>query len=1501
MDFKKLPRSFSWALTFIILLNNTPSYANDEALVTKSSLNKQGNVDTVVLSQPETPNVSVVPNKWIVQLNLPSESKFARAISAKNAANKSALKQQVNQQTAFHREKLVVQQNDFVQRAKSKYPLLNVGAQFTKTVNAMVIYADDAVVEELRLLPEVRNIAAAIQYYPLLDRTVPAIEADKVWGLYDGNELPVTGQGITVAVFDTGIDYTHPDLGGCFGENCKVLGGYDFINDDADPLEDEERNYRYFGHGTEVSGIIAANGEQVGVAPDANILAYKVCGRDGCPTEAILSAIDMVIDPDGDPATDDQPQVVNLSLGSLNGDSTTVTAVALNELVQQGIVVVAASGNEGGFGEVGAIGSAPDAITVGALDYHFSDLASFSSSGPTTVLHNSKPEVIAPGSQIYTTSTSLKFDSRYAYAFGTSFAAPHVSGVAALLAQLYPSASATDLKSMIVNTGSPLDGVEVYQQGAGKINALLAAQSELLMQPSIVNFGVIDFSQSSVSEQVSVMLTNRSVEQRAFNVSIEGDVPEGVSFSIIGDSDFTLGANQSTSVEFQLSIDNSVFDVSRWTEIGVSARAVVTGLNVAYNIPLFASNMVLSNIELDNTKDTELNIINETNPALHEFRFFQRHRNQSTSLLLPIGSYTGVYAQDSDEGLKVNVVSGINIGATNEFNINFDAATRELKPVSLSRNGNELIDRQDYRAAGAIFEFAIHSLKFNDLIARSNLGLEGLGFSFINKSLFLPESNDDIEFNVGFIVSLFASSNASSVEFFSFADNLSNVDSDFNYNIDLDDYSPLIINVDDAEALVNGVGMSGSTTVMSRDGYNSDVLDVLSNNSPQAFGVGQGTLDENLSKKLMFEPFTFELSYFRSGNELADNTSLFSFSYSDSENQITSLLRQHQPDKNTGIDLINTERGFPRNEKDRKIDANSVDFSPLSFVNQSIRVDKDTNGLLLSGGNKDQLSNFVTWNHYEQESYTLTCEGSPIRTFGLLYGSAEINLSSSRSCDYFEHFGEVRYLSEGILRSSSFSMVVENRESPFFTRTADVIYATDEDFNIIRKGELDSVLIHALVHNDIQYQEVKIEVKGNGDWQSLDIVEIAPRIGGKNRYTARFNVPELATDHHIRVTLIQDENNYTTSQINSSLVVGRDISEAYVRDFDNDGIPDFQDDDDDNDGYLDVNDAFPLDANEWEDLDQDGIGDNQDTEVVLPEEEEEEEIQLGVFMDYDGDGKADIAVRNRERYVQYVEGSKEDETLRIQFGKHRNDIPITGDFDGDGIADIAVRRPGSFMWYAKLSSDGSIMREKFGLNEEDIPVPADYDGDGKTDVAVLRISNQTWYVKLSSDGSIIRQPVDVLQGDAAVPADYDGDGKADIAYFRSSTNKWTILQSSDGNMRPVFFGGFKEDIPVPADYDGDGKADFAIRRPSTHSWNIRNGINSSWYTVNFGLQSTDIPIVADYDGDGRADIAVRRPSTHMQYIKLSSNDETLRVKFGRDSGYIPIAAPINLKLEMLRD
>ncbi len=182
-------------------------------------------------------------------------------------------------------------------------------------------------------------------------------------------DLGVTGADIRVGVIDSGVDYHHPDLGGCFGPGCRVAFGHDFVGDDfvagdasKQPAPDGDPD-DCLGHGTHVAGIIGANGIVQGVAPDVTFGAYRVFGcRGGSRSDIIVKAMER--------AADDGMHVVNISIGTPFQWPDYPTATAANALVARGVVVVASIGNSGekGLRAAGAPGVGEAVIGTASVD-----------------------------------------------------------------------------------------------------------------------------------------------------------------------------------------------------------------------------------------------------------------------------------------------------------------------------------------------------------------------------------------------------------------------------------------------------------------------------------------------------------------------------------------------------------------------------------------------------------------------------------------------------------------------------------------------------------------------------------------------------------------------------------------------------------------------------------------------------------------------------------------------------------------------------------------------------------------------------------------------------------------------------------------------------------------------------------------------------------------------------------------------------------------------------
>ncbi|HQU83821.1 MAG TPA: FG-GAP-like repeat-containing protein [Pyrinomonadaceae bacterium] len=229
--------------------------------------------------------------------------------------------------------------------------------------------------------------------------------------------------------------------------------------------------------------------------------------------------------------------------------------------------------------------------------------------------------------------------------------------------------------------------------------------------------------------------------------------------------------------------------------------------------------------------------------------------------------------------------------------------------------------------------------------------------------------------------------------------------------------------------------------------------------------------------------------------------------------------------------------------------------------------------------------------------------------------------------------------------------------------------------------------------------------------------------------------------------------------------------------------------------------------------------------------------------DYDGDGKTDVAVFRKSANSSWYILQSSDNTFRSTVWGASNveqaiifDTPVPADYDGDGKADLAVfRRTDTLSEPTKFlilqSGNNSPRFETWG-SAFDTPIPADYDGDGKADLAVFRSGN--WYLNQSSQG--FRAVNFGLSTDKLVPADYDGDGKTDIAVYRNGN--WYLLNSSNNSFAGIAFG-IASDNPVSADYDGDGKADIGVFRSSDGTWYLLKS-TSGFAAQTFGTNG-DLP------------------------------------------------------------
>ncbi|MFC7711927.1 S8 family serine peptidase [Micromonospora lupini] len=360
-----------------------------------------------------------------------------------------------------------------------------------------------------------------------LDHSVPQIGAPAAWA------AGFTGKGVSVAVLDTGVDATHPDLAG------KVAEARNFteVPDARDTV----------GHGTHVASTIAGSGaasggKYRGVAPDATLLDGKVCEDQGCTESAILAGMQWA-------AVEKQAAVVNMSLSGWDTPEVDPLEEAVQTLTAQtGTLFVLAAGNDGSDGSVGSPATADAGLAVGAVDRD-DELADFSSRGPRVGDDALKPDITAPGVDIVAarSATGVIGDpvgDRYVTLSGTSMATPHVAGSAALLAQQHPGWQAGRLKATLMAAAKPHPDQTAYQQGAGRVDVAHAITEQITTDPVSVSFGRTLWPHGD-DDPITRTVTWRNDGPAAVTVdlSVEGAGPGGRALPA---GLFRLGVNQLT-------------------------------------------------------------------------------------------------------------------------------------------------------------------------------------------------------------------------------------------------------------------------------------------------------------------------------------------------------------------------------------------------------------------------------------------------------------------------------------------------------------------------------------------------------------------------------------------------------------------------------------------------------------------------------------------------------------------------------------------------------------------------------------------------------------------------------------------------------------------------------------------------------------------------------------------------------------------------------------------
>ncbi|MES9991430.1 MAG: Calx-beta domain-containing protein [Candidatus Thiodiazotropha sp.] len=465
------------------------------------------NVDKLVEQANSTARIPV-----IIKFKKTIDINEFRELNNRKHQYEPTLGKSQSQQKKLFRQRLLRSLKDQIAEPKSKLLKrlhqhgIKVQLKSLWAINAVALQLPADLVDDIAAMPEVEQITVDMRL-SMSESRVDEVTVDPLWNLLNINTdqlwlQGVTGEGVTVAIMDSGVELNHPDL----TENWR--GG---SNSWFDPYQQHELPTDTAGHGTQALGIILAgdeSGYQIGMAPEAEWIAAKIFDN---ANESTLSAIhesfQWLLDPDGDPMTDDAPDLVNNSWGFSNTINECYQEFSedIRLLREAGIGVVFSAGNFGPASE-SSISPAndPGALSVGSVDQS-NQIDLLSSRGPGACDGGVFPKLVAPGSLIFTTDL---LPSAYNIVSGTSFSAPHVTGAMVLLKSAFPEATLSQLETALYDSAQDLGTAEADDEyGYGLIDVAAAYRLlENLFASS--ESGRIEFSEAlySVDEDTDKLI-----------------------------------------------------------------------------------------------------------------------------------------------------------------------------------------------------------------------------------------------------------------------------------------------------------------------------------------------------------------------------------------------------------------------------------------------------------------------------------------------------------------------------------------------------------------------------------------------------------------------------------------------------------------------------------------------------------------------------------------------------------------------------------------------------------------------------------------------------------------------------------------------------------------------------------------------------------------------------------------------------------------------------------
>jgi len=1138
-----------------------------------------------------TNNKSSEKVKVILQL---SSLSLAQSYRRSKVLNNSSLSQRKIHEL---RQSIHLEQSNILKQVKSKGIADGFNRKFNYLYNGVSLDVERSKLSLLKKIKGIKKVHLIQDKVLHLVESIPLIKANQVWSMKDKANKEITGLGVKVAILDTGVNYTRDELGGCFGEGCRVAGGYDYINEDDDPMDD-------YGHGTHVAGIVGAKGGLIGVAPDVTLYAYKVCDY-SCQTDGIIAALEKAIDPDGDPLTADGVDIINMSLGG-PGELDDPLTVAVNELAAENVLVVISAGNEGdGAMTVASPGNAEKALTVASTDKN-DVIANYSSRGPMLSESFQKPEISAPGSDIF----SLALGEGLVSMSGTSMAAPHVAGAAALLKQKFPDLNAQEIKSLLVTSSDNIN-LPFSSAGAGRLNALAAVESTVVTSKNYLLFERLDRSQKKWLSQQTLEVKNLSQENVVISLSIDND-ETAINYSYGGSSEFSIEAGASELITIDVEVNTE--SLLNAPDLIHRANLEIVSTNSKSSVPLLIFDALKLEWSSENTLlSIWINSLEGNGDLLKEY-------TSQGGLFVRSGEYVISAVYDAPE--KVSwVINEVKMGNEDVLiNINENEAVNEIKVKNfIDHQGvNRTLD--SLYGSGIFMELTHPESLYRHAQFFNGWTSEGKNGMFVSKPVFTSSFSEKFELNYSL---MYGDSQSPSDDYHLYTYSGRHVGLNGNVDIDLNGQllSKVVFDVTVPEALggeylwylysnlgagnyhTSGWYTSGSGFSGPRNMLSSDDIEFL--DSSFNFSIHGNNLSSD-----RFGKHDFSLSQ---KDNWSNNTYVNGISFN---NDTNSLMSDDSPSDNR-VYGVSAEGLFVKSylSNYNRVWATTYMWSDLhsQYSNNlidSVIIDCDDTVLF------QQVEEF--WGTSYDSSSLSSCEQPNLSVFynNYLFGVEHKSIVSSSIPAMSENYG---------FDSIDLRPLLDHQKNPEQTYTASAKLFT-------QYASLENIVVSAYIN----YQ---------GNWQSIEVILSVAEDGYTNiELTFPLLTAPYVTSLKLEYKVYQSEgfailsNAFVLGGTKSEMIeIDRDedgISDSIDTDKDNDGIPDgvelinglnhldssdaqgdidgdgmsnideylagrfisLYEKDRDGDGVADHLDAFPDDPNESIDTDGDGIGNNADTD-----------------------------------------------------------------------------------------------------------------------------------------------------------------------------------------------------------------------------------------------------------------------------------------------------------------